>query len=534
MPKKTDFRSINLLFLLVLLLQVSNMFFLWLPQYVRLSLNQLLFVFLPAYLFLRLTRRPIRERVRWSWPGWKIAALSLLIGMALYPLSALSGSLLQQLLGYVNTTLPADALPETIFMGLLAVVAYAVMAPLCEEFLFRGVIQPVYERRSPVWGVFFVGGLFVIFHLSLLQGISIIPLALTLGYVNFRARSLPASILTHFGANILAAFVLTEVVFPIGASRILFSIPILVASPILALIALVILTRLTRTAPQERHMPQPVGYKLKLNASWPLLIAATLYLAVIVAEFFTARSPSLQTSQLQLQAVEWVGARHSQYEIRNPAEELVGEGECLWQSDGDLIELTCTSTVIAYEVWIENSYWSSSGGERRYYFRWQADDGRLIFGQTVMDLQEGAYYADIQWTTGIDGIDVKISVRGEPERDIHMPWSETPLGESPDLPVLTDYVAPWQLTAINLETGLRGQTVRFHPFTWRPDTQDSGPMTMTWLVSVEGLELVDTPAGRFEAWKVSFGNHQTVWLDDTFMPAQPIQFFNGIEWWTLK
>lgn len=534
MQTKTDFRTINLLFLFVLLLQVSNMFFLWLPQYVRLSLNQLLFVFLPAYLFLRLTRQPIRERVRWSWPGMKIAALSLLIGMALYPLSAISGGILQQLLGYVNFALPADALPDTVFMGLLAIVAYAGMAPLCEEFLFRGVIQPVYERRSPVWGVIFVGGLFIIFHLSLLQGISIVLLALALGYVNFRARSLPASILTHFGANLLAALVLTDSVFPIGAPQLLFSTPVLIASPIVALTALVIFTRLIRTTPHQWRAPQPVGHPLKVSASWPLLIAATLYLAVTGAEFITARSPALPASPLQLQAAEWEGERQSRYEIRNPADEIVGEGECLWKQEGDLIDLACTSSVIAYEVRIGNSYWSSAGGERHDHFRWQAVDGRLTSGQTVMDLQQGVYQADIHWTADTDGINVKISVRGEPERNISLPWSETPLEDKADLPLLSDYAAPWQLAAIHLETGLQGQTVRFHPFTWRPDTQDSGPTTMTWLVSVTGRETVDTPAGRFEAWKVTFGNQHTVWLDDTVTPAQPLRFFNGIETWILK
>jgi membrane protease YdiL (CAAX protease family) len=534
MVTKPDYRTINLLFLLVLLLQISNMFLLWLPQYVRLILNQLLFVFLPAYLYLRITRQPIRERVRWTWPSWKIAALSMLIGMALYPLSAVSSSLLQQLLGYVNFALPADALPESVLMGILAIVAYAVMAPLCEEFLFRGVIQPVYEQRSPLWGVFFTGGLFVVFHLSLLQGISIIPLALALGFVNYRTRSLPASILTHFGANALAALVLTDAVFPIGVPELLFSAPVLITSPIVALTALVIFTRLTQGIDASASTPQPAQQPLKRSASWPLLVAATLYLAVVGAEFFSARSPAWLASPLHLQTAVWEGAQQSRFEIRNPADNVVGEGECLWQRVGELIDLDCTSTVIAYEVRIGNSYWSSAGGERRDHFRWQAGNGRLISGQTVMNLQEGAYRADIQWTTDLDGILIQIEVQGEPEQIFNLPWSETPLAENDALPLLTDYAAPWQLTAVNLEPGMPGQTVRFHPFVWRQDTQDNGPTTMPWLVTVVGRETIHTPAGTFDAWKVSFGNHHTVWLDDRVTPAQPVRFFNGTETWSLK
>ena len=54
--ERPAYRAVNLLFLIVLLLQISNLFLLSMPQYVRLILNQALFVLLPAYLYLRLTR----------------------------------------------------------------------------------------------------------------------------------------------------------------------------------------------------------------------------------------------------------------------------------------------------------------------------------------------------------------------------------------------------------------------------------------------------------------------------------------------
>lgn len=532
MKIQASYKTIHLLFLLVLLLQIANIFLLWLPQYVRLILNQLLFVGLPAYLYLRLTREPLCERVRWTWPGWKVAALSLLIGMALYPLAAVSGSVLQQLLRY-SPVLPDDIIPTTALMGILAIVAYAVMAPLCEEFLFRGVLQPVYERRGAAWGVSSVGGLFVIFHLSLIQGISIIPLALALGFVNYRARSLPASILTHCGANALAALVLTDTVFPLGAPGVLFSAPVLIASPLVALLALVALTRLTRRASPEAEAPSERAFTL--STAWPLLVAGLLYTVVIGAEIHTIVSgPGLLAAPLALPAAEWPGATQWQYEIYNPADEAVGDGECILTPEGALIDLACTSSVRAYEVQIGNSFWSNAGGERRDHFRWRADDGSLIFGQTVMDLQDGVYHADIRWTTGADGIRVQVNVDGEPERVFDLSWSETPLADDDALPLLTDYAAPWQLAALDPKPGTWGQTARFHPFMWRPATQDNGPVAAQWLVMVAGREKIDTPAGAFHAWKVAFGNHQTVWLDDSVTPARPIRFFNGVETWILK
>lgn len=533
-----EYRAVNLLFLIVLLLQLSNALLLWMPQYVRLILNQALFVFLPAYLYLRLTQQPIGARVRWTWPGWQVAALSLFIGMALYPLAAVSGGVLQQLLNY-SPLLPDDIIPTTALMGVLAIVAYAVMAPLCEEFLFRGVIQPVYERRGPAWGVGFVGALFVIFHLSLIQGLSIIGLALALGWVNYRARSLPASILTHVGANALAALVLTDTVFPLGAPDVLFSTPVLLGSPLAALLALIAFNRLTRRAsPEAAASPSttlPVKRAFALSAAWPLLIAGLLYTVVIGAEIYTiASGPGLFAAPLHLPAAQWRDATQWQYEIYNPADERVGDGACVLTPEGALIDLACTSTVRAYEVRIGNSFWSSAGGERRDHFRWRADDGSLVSGQTVMDLQEGAYHADIRWTTDADGIRVQVAMRGEPERTFFLPWGETPLADDAALPLVHDYAAPWQLTALDLKPGTWGQTARFHPFMWRQDTQDNGPIAAQWLVMVTGREKIAVPAGEFRAWKVAFGNNQSVWLDDSVTPARPVKFFNGVETWALK
>jgi uncharacterized protein len=94
--------------------------------------------------------------------------------------------------------------------SVLALIALAVIDPICEELLFRGVAQNAYSHHGPARSLIFIGFLFVAFHLSLLQGLSIIPLALTLGFVCWRTNSLPAVILTHFGVNFLAALVLTS------------------------------------------------------------------------------------------------------------------------------------------------------------------------------------------------------------------------------------------------------------------------------------------------------------------------------------
>ena len=197
------------------------------------------------------------------------------------------------------------------------------MAPLCEEFLFRGVIQPVYETRGPKWAVLFVGFLFIAFHLSLLQGLSIILLALALGYVNYRTRSLPASILTHFGANGLAALVITQGVFKTGIGQWIVSLPALVGGLLVAALATLALTWLTRrpaslvppveeTAARRTHARRP-GW---LAAGWPLLAAALIYFPVIGSEFIFSRSPEMTAPPLKVSPACLAGRAY--LELRNP------------------------------------------------------------------------------------------------------------------------------------------------------------------------------------------------------------------------
>ena len=535
-PKSTHNapRAVNLLFLIVLILMIANAALMWLPQYVRLSLNQLLFVFLPAYLYLRRTGQPIAERVRRRWPGGRVTLLAFLIGAGLYPLSARIAALTHYLLGYSGIAAPDDVIPSTIGMGLLAILAYAVLAPLCEEFLFRGVIQPVYERRSRALGILLVGALFIVFHLSLLQSVSIVLLSLALGWVNARTRSLPASIATHVGANLPAALVITQGLFVGGAEAFFLSMPALVGGLIAAAAAAVALHRLTRgEAPSEADqavVPRP----LALRSSWPLLIAAVLYVGMTAVEVVTLSAPLVPEGPLALQPATWPQQARRTYEVRNAADEVVGDGECTVTPAGDVVELVCSSTVVPYEVTVGSSFWSSAGGTRRDRFSWQAHDGHLLAGSTVLDLAEGDYYADIKWDVGAAGIDVSVQVMGDEDVAHHLPWTETPRDDDPALPVLTDYAMPWQLAAIPLERGAGGQVLRFNPYIWRSASQDQGPIASRFDVVVAGIEQIETAAGTFYARKVMFGSDRAVWYDPATTPPTPIRFFNGMETWSLK
>ena len=542
------FRSANMLYLMVMCLMVANVLLTWLPQHVRLTLNEILFVFLPGYLYLRFTRQPVAGRVRWRWPGWRVALLALAIGAGLYPLSAVSASVLVGVLGYTNLIGPADAIPTTTVMGLFAILSYAVLAPLCEEFLFRGILQPIYETRGWKWGVLFVGFLFVAFHLSLLQGLSIVLLALALGLVNYRTQSLPASILTHFGANGLAALVVTQKVFPSGIQNWITSLPALVGGLLLSGLALLVLLR--RTAPVTRAEPaidsaalrvdQPLG----MRTAWPLLVAMTIFLAMIGVEWVYSRSPqgpnSLQSSgpALQVSASPWTGPQTWRYEIRNVADAVVGEGECRLTLEGDEMEISCTSTVEAYEVKRNQSTYASAGGSRVDVLRWSAVNGRLISGSSTLDLIDG-YGSRVDFRPGDGSIEIRHQVKGEAEKRLDLPFSETALSSQPDFLLAADNTWPWQLAGLldaPRDPGQReaGAVLRFNPYTWNSRTQSTGPLAEPRQIEVADSVEVEVPRGKFTATSVSNGDRETAWyaiLDGTLTV---VQYFNGIETWILK
>ncbi|MFO7540949.1 MAG: hypothetical protein R6X32_23145 [Chloroflexota bacterium] len=75
---RSSIRHVNILLLIVIGLQVSNLLFTWRPAYVRLILNEALFILLPTLLYLRWAKLPVRPTVGWRWPGRMTAVYQLL------------------------------------------------------------------------------------------------------------------------------------------------------------------------------------------------------------------------------------------------------------------------------------------------------------------------------------------------------------------------------------------------------------------------------------------------------------------------
>src|SRR5574341_1717290 len=176
-------QSVNVLFLIsaVLVAIVGSALQVWSLLW-GLVATEVLLILLPALVFLWRSRLPARETLRWRWPGARLVGLSLLIGAGIWLVAAWLDSVMSLLFGY-SIGAPADFFPTTPGTAALLFFALAVLAPLCEETLFRGVVQRGYEQRGPWVGILMGGLLFAFFHMRFRGLVWVLLIAFTLGCV---------------------------------------------------------------------------------------------------------------------------------------------------------------------------------------------------------------------------------------------------------------------------------------------------------------------------------------------------------------
>ena len=84
----------------------------------------------------------------------------------------------------------------------IAFITVGIIAPIAEEFLFRGVVFNTLQKRfSPAWTIVIQGVLFGLFHLNLVQGSYATILGIVYGYVTYKTKSLWPAIIMHIVNN---------------------------------------------------------------------------------------------------------------------------------------------------------------------------------------------------------------------------------------------------------------------------------------------------------------------------------------------
>lgn len=202
-PLELALRAIVILFTAFLVLggltQVSHVAFgLWFTQ---------LFLFLG--LSACLLRRSGRDPVRFPglvWRGTGPVAVGFLLGVTNFlaviaPLQFLTYLLVPEALQQSTDQLLFERQSP---LQLAAVVgAVALAAPFCEEYFFRGVLQPSLRRAGlgAVRSVIITAAVFSAFHLQPVKLLPLFELGLLFGLLRLRTRSLWPAIAAHAGNN---------------------------------------------------------------------------------------------------------------------------------------------------------------------------------------------------------------------------------------------------------------------------------------------------------------------------------------------
>jgi membrane protease YdiL (CAAX protease family) len=177
--------------------------------------GQILFFLVPSLLYARWKSDGITEALRLRWVSGGITWRVVLLSITFIGLSDLLQQATQPVMtGYFSDFLPIlEALGAFLTpksgVGLLGnLVVVGLVAPVCEEALFRGAFQGALEQRGPVRAILASTLIFAFVHLNPFAFPSILLIGCALGYVTWRTQSLLPAILWHVVNNSAATLLM--------------------------------------------------------------------------------------------------------------------------------------------------------------------------------------------------------------------------------------------------------------------------------------------------------------------------------------
>ena len=472
-----------------------------------LILTEILCIFLPAFWMLRWQKVEIKTSARLHWPGWGVALLSLLLGVAAWQVGVVLDGLMAQLMGYTPGISPG-ALPQTTGQAVWFFIALAIFPPICEEFLFRGVLMRSWERKSAQVALWAGSLLFVFYHLRLQGLVGLIPVAFLLTYLVLRSNSLVSGMLAHFANNTLAALVTILAIQQPDLKLPFPSLPAAGVGLVVLIVGLWLLRRITKAPEKFEPGVEPEEPKAKgfvrtapyTRRLMPLILAAGIYLLAAGYEFIGGRHPELLAQgNLALSQPVLSQPLKLEYEVRNPLDAPIGTAECILNPSGAQMSLTCNKIVQGYQTQTGSSFWASESYSEQWSATWLGvayglDDYRVDYS--------GENSSRTYWLEKQDsGLLIKIETP-DANHSINLIYS-----------TLIEEEWPWRLMGMQFRSGLVNKAVFIAPLRFQPDLNINGPSTHDLAVTVIGADFVRTPAGNFVAWQVNVGKEGTAWYE---------------------
>lgn len=520
MNHKTSVRNINILYLSTILLIIifgsflQNISFGW-----GLLATELFLILAPTLFYLRRSGQPLRQALRLNRisPGVGLAAL--LIGGGTWLVAAILSGIMTVLTGY-SVSMSPGSIPSNSVDALIVVFGFCIAAPVCEEILFRGAVFGAYRAvKSAKMAIIITSLMFAFYHLQLQGLIPLLPIAFMVTYTAWRASSLYASMLVHFANNALASFVLVMYGF---RPEVTLPFPSLPAAGVGVLMLAAGVLLLNRLVPQPSQSSQDVERTVLpsswISRYWPLAAAAVLFLVMAGIEIVTFARPELTAKPgLALTApVGWEKPAAFRYEIQNKANQVVGEMNCQRLPADHVYTLECQTHIEAYHITANGGNWMSSGADASLSARWSDSDLQLVSMDGRVNFASGGWYS---WIIFPHEDQLQMEVRDDSgKQQIQL----LPPG------AWVNYEWPLRVMAADLKNSQANLVNLAWQNTYRPETNDSGPISSSEVLVVRSAEKL----AQNKVWRVTVGDY-TLWyaFDE---PHTLMKYDDGFETYILK
>jgi uncharacterized protein len=177
--------------------------------YPGILITEFVLILIPALAFLFIYKYDFRKVLRIN----KISILTLVIIFGIMVVAMLASTFINSLYLLAIKAIFGDILLPSVPtakdpLGILAGIIVIGMAPgICEEILFRGVIQRGFERFGAVRSILMTSILFGMFHLYFEKFLGTFLLGILIGFIAYRTNSIFGSMFAHFLNNSITVVV---------------------------------------------------------------------------------------------------------------------------------------------------------------------------------------------------------------------------------------------------------------------------------------------------------------------------------------
>ncbi len=519
MIRSASVRGVNILYLISMLLvvvfgsMIQSVSFGW-----GLLATELLLILAPTLVYLRRKGLPLQQALRLNHISVGLGAAALMIGFGVWLVDAILSGIMTALTGY-SISLGPGAIPSNALDALIIFISLSLAAPVCEEILFRGAVLGAYLAARPAKAATIITSLlFAFFHLQAQGLAALLPIAFMVTYTAWRANSLYASMLVHFANNAMAG--LTLVMYALRPDVVL-PFPSLPAAGIGVIILVAGVLLLNRLAPRSallRPEEPPSVRSSWIARYWPLAVAGGIFLVMAGVEITTFALPELSAKPGLVLPVPaaWIQTAEFKYEIRNRAGQLVGEMNCNRHPAAEGFILACKSHVDRYQVEVNGGTYMSNGADTNYTAHWSGQDLRLASMDGKMDFATGGWFS---WSINSASEELKIEVKDNDGRNIEQILPTN---------AWVNFEWPLRVMAADFQNTHANQVNLVWQNTYRPEKQDTGPVTKLGVLMVRSVEKLGqrtvfrVTVDKFILWYAADEGHTLLKYDD------------GIEIYTLS